>query len=149
LTACRRHFPASFHWQARIARTQEGSLRVLRRPFSSGFNKAKLDSIPLTLLAPVDVPPGTALSVTLSARINCSHDSHASGTARLWFNDAQAKGRFDINGATSDYYLLNGSALGTAQGSGPKRTIDIGVDKRVACPMRPFTSFGTWSTTLP
>ena len=55
---------------------------------SSGFNNAKLDSILLTLPAPVDVAPGSALSIRLSARITCSGKTHAfrhgQTVARRW-----------------------------------------------------------------
>ena len=118
---------------------------------SSGFNHARMDSIDLTLPASVDMPSGSILSLKLSVRITCSGKTHNSGTARLWFNDGQANSRFDatIGGTTSNYYLLNGSALGTTAGPGPKKTIDVFVDNKVACPGRPFKPFGTWSITLP
>lgn len=118
---------------------------------SSGFNNAKLHQIPLTLLAPVDVAPGTMLGLRLSVRITCSGKTHASGTARLWFNDPQASSRFDatIAGLTENYYLLSLAALGTAPGPGPKKTLDVPVGSSVRCPARPFTPFGTWTITLP
>ena len=118
---------------------------------SSGFNNAKRDSIPLTLIAPVDVSVGSSLSIKLSVRNTCSGTTHNSGTARLWFNDAQADSGFDatIGNANSDYFLRDGLALGTAEGSGPKKTVDVFVDSKAPCPTRPFTAFGTWSITLP
>jgi hypothetical protein len=52
---------------------------------SSGFNNARRASIPLDLVAPpAEVPPGTVLRLTLSARIACAARTHASGSARLW-----------------------------------------------------------------
>jgi hypothetical protein len=117
---------------------------------SSGFNNANLQSIPLTLSAPVNVA-GSNLSIKLSLRITCSGSTHTSGTARLWFNDTQANSGFGatIGGVTNNYYLLNGSALGTAPGPGPKSTDDTLVNSAQACPGRPFVEVGTWSITVP
>jgi hypothetical protein len=118
---------------------------------SSGFNNANLQSIPLTLSGPINAGSGSGLSIKLYVRITCSGSTHSSGTARLWFNDAQANSAFGatIGGGTNNYYLLNGSALGTAPGPGPKSTIDVLVNSSQACPGRPFTAVGTWSITLP
>jgi hypothetical protein len=118
---------------------------------SSGFNNASLQSIPLTLSAPINAGAGSSLSIKLSVRITCSGNTHTSGTARLWFNDGQAASGFGatIGGGTQNYYLLNGFALGTAAGPGPKSTIDVLVNSTQACPGRPFQTFGTWSITLP
>jgi hypothetical protein len=118
---------------------------------SSGFNNAILNTIPLTLFAPVDVLPGDALRVTVSVRRTCFGGGHNSGTARLWFNDGQANSRFDatIGDTTSGFFLLDGFALGPTPGPGPKKTIDVAVDSRDLCPTRPFKAFGTWGMTLP
>jgi len=121
---------------------------------SSGFNKAVQSSIPLTLSSPVGVPSGTVLSLKVFARITCSGRTHATGTARLWFNDAQARSRFGvtIDGVRTDDFLRKDFALGSTQGIGPKITIDKVLDSKIACSApggRTFTSFGTWSTTLP
>ena len=122
---------------------------------SSGFDNGRHSSIPLGLtVLPVDVPSGTVLSLKLSARITCTGSTHASGTARLWFNDPQAASRFDatIDDVTRDHALQNGFALGPAPGPGPRITIDKFLDNKVACSKeggRPFTSFGTWRITLP
>ncbi len=47
---------------------------------------------------------------------------------------------------TSDYFLLNGFTLGAAAGPGPKKTIDVFVDRLVGG--NPFKPFGTWSKTF-
>ena len=118
---------------------------------SSGFNNANLQSIPLTLSGPVNAGSGASLSIKLYVRITCSGSTHSSGTARFWFNDAQANSSFGatIGGGTNNYYLRNGSALATTPGPGPKSTIDVLVNSAQACPGRPFTTVGTWSVTLP
>ena len=87
---------------------------------SSGFNNAKLDSIPLSLPAAVGVAPGDTLSIKLLVRNACSGSGKNSGTARLWFNDAAADSRFDatIDAQNGDNYLLDGGALGTLGGRG-------------------------------
>lgn len=118
---------------------------------SSGFNNARLSSIPLSLPVPVDVEPGATLRIKVSARITCSGYTHASGASRLWFNDAQASSRFGgtIGGTAKSYYLVNHFALSTSAGSGPKQTADIFLDNKATCPGRQFTPFGTWHITLP
>jgi len=112
---------------------------------NSGFNNAVLDTIRLTLPAPVDLSAGP-LGIRLSVRISCTGRGHASGTARLWLNDAQANSRVQvtINGISQGYFLLDGFRLGTSPGSGPKSAIDAFVDSKTPCPGRPFQPFGTW-----
>ena len=121
-------------------------------PASSGFNNAKLNTIPLTLSAPPqELPSGTVLQIKLSARITCTGATHPSGSARLWFNDAQAASKFDatINGVNQAYYLRTASGLGNTQGAGPKTTIDVSLNSKEKCGGRTLTSVGTWSITLP
>jgi hypothetical protein len=119
---------------------------------SSGFNNARLSTIPFDFVPPFTPPVGVSrLEITVSARRTCFDGGHNSGTARLWFNDGQANSRFDAttDGTTADYFLQNGGALGTGAGSGPKKTADAAVTSSVPCPDRPFTPFGTWSIALP
>jgi hypothetical protein len=115
---------------------------------SSGFNNAVLRTINLALPSPVNVSAGDTLSIKLSVRIAVGVTGHRSGTARLWFNDAAANSRFGatIDGTPNDYFLLNGFAFGTATGPGPKKTIDVFVDRAVGG--NPFKPFGTWSKTF-
>lgn len=112
---------------------------------SSGFNNAKLATIPLTLFAPVTWPAGSTLGVKLYVRNTCSGSTHNSGTARLWYNDTAANSQFGatIGSASQTYFLLNGFTLGTAPGPGPMKTIDVAAGS----PCSPFKSFGVWSTT--
>jgi hypothetical protein len=118
---------------------------------SSGFNNAKLNTIPLTLFAPVEVPEDAILEITVSVRRTCFGGGHNSGTPRLWYNDSQANSRFGatIEDTTSDFFLRDGFALATTPGPGPKKTIDVPVDNKAPCPDRPFKPFGTWSIVLP
>ena len=90
---------------------------------SSGFNNAKLRTIDLELLAPVDVPADAELAIQLSVRRTCFGGGHASGTARLWFNDSQANSRFDatIDGTTSDFFLQDGFALAITRARAQRR----------------------------
>lgn len=115
---------------------------------SSGFNNAVLRTINLALSLPVNVSAGDTLSIKLSVRIAVGVAGHRSGTARLWFNDSAANSRFGatIGGATADYFLRDGFALGNAAGPGPKKTIDVFVDRAVGG--NPFKPFGTWSKTF-
>jgi hypothetical protein len=118
----------------------------------SGFNNAVLVLIPLVLNGSPEVPANAPLKIALSVRNTCSGLTHVSGTARLWFNDAQADSGFDatIMGITnSHYFLRSGSALGTAAGTGPTNTADVFVESKATCPTRPFSTFGSWSITLP
>ena len=113
---------------------------------SSGFNNAKLDSIPLSLPAAVGVAPGDTLSIKLLVRNACSGSGHNSGTARLWFNDAAANSRFDatVDDQGGDDYLLDGGVLGTSAGAGPKKTIDVSAGAKCSA----FKPFGTWTRTI-
>lgn len=103
-----------------------------------------LDTITLALSAPVKLCSGDILSIRLSVRV-ASTSGHVSGTARLWFNDAAANTRFGatVGGVTGDYFLLDGFALNVAVGTGPRRTIDVTVNRNVGG--NPFKPFGTWS----
>jgi len=117
-------------------------------PGSSGFNNAKLRAISLALLSAGTNPicSGDTLSITLSVRAGAT--GHRSGTARLWYNDSAANSRFDatIGGTTTTFYLLDGFVLGTSAGVGPKKTIDVFVDRQAGG--NPFKPFGTWSKTF-
>ena len=112
---------------------------------SSGFNNAILDTINMALPSPVTFQSGDTLSFRLSVRVAAT--GHRSGTARLWFNDAEANSRFSatVNATTSNYFLLNGFGLGSAAGPGPKKTIDVFVDRQGGNPFKPF---GTWNKTF-
>jgi hypothetical protein len=114
---------------------------------SSGFNNAKLRTIPLTLTSSANCCGGT-LSVRVSVRV-AADSGHRSGTARLWFNDAQANSNFiaTIETSANNYFLLDLSKLGTAAGLGPKKTIDVLVDRAVNG--NQYKAFGTWTITLP
>ena len=114
----------------------------------SGFGHAALRTIGLVLSStPVPFASGETLSIRLSVRIGAT--GHRSGTARLWYGDAQANSHFDatIDAVTSDYYLRDGFVLGTSAGPGPMKTIDVFADRLVGG--NPFKPFGTWSVTLP
>jgi hypothetical protein len=116
---------------------------------SSGFNNAVLRTINLALSGPADdVHPGDTLSISLSVRIAVGVSGHRSGTARLWLNDTAANSSFSatIGGTASDYFLLDSFTLGTSAGAGPKKTIDLFVDRAVGG--NPFKPFGTWSKTF-
>ncbi len=115
---------------------------------SSGFNNAVKRTIDLAFLESPTILPGDILSFRLSVRISTTVSGHRSGTARLWFNDAQAKSSFDatFGGENKDYYLLNGFGLGASAGPGPKKIIDVFVDKLKGG--NPFKPFGTWSITF-
>ncbi len=113
---------------------------------SSGFNNAKLNSIPLTLTVPVPIQSGDQLSIKLYVRNACSGSGKNSGAARLWYNDGAANSHFDatIDAIVNNYYLLDGFLLGLNPGLGPKKTIDIAAGSKCS----PFKLFGNWNTTL-
>jgi hypothetical protein len=115
---------------------------------SSGFNNAVLRTVNLALTAPVDVCPGDTLSLKLSVRIAANVAGHRSGTARLWFNDSAANSQFSttIGDTTTSNFLLDGFGLGSVAGSGPKKTIDVFVDRAVGG--NPFKPFGAWTKTF-
>ena len=117
---------------------------------SSGFNNAALRSIDLVLTSPLYLDPGEILSLKLSVRIATAVSGHRSGTARLWLNDAAANSRLTVtvDGAQVEFYLVGSSAATYSlqegeTGAGPRKTIDVFVDKAVGG--NPFKPFGTWS----
>jgi hypothetical protein len=112
----------------------------------SDFGHAILRSIDLALPNPAALS-GDTLSIRILVRIGAT--GHRSGTARLWYGDAQANSHFDatVNGVTADYFLRDGFALGTSAGPGPKKTIDVFADRLVGG--NPFKPFGIWSVKLP
>jgi predicted extracellular nuclease len=112
----------------------------------SGFHNTKLDSIPLDLPAAVGIAPGDTLSIKLLVRNACSGSGEDSGTARLWFNDTEADSHFDatIDDQEEDDYLLDGAALGSSPGPGPKKAADVSAGARCSA----FKPFGTWTRTL-
>lgn len=115
---------------------------------SSGFNNAKLRTIPLNPVSNASFCGGGTLSIRLSVRI-AADSGHRSGTSRLWYNDSQANSNFGATIASSSdsYFLQNLFALGTSVGPGPKKTVDVHVDR--AANGNPFKPFGTWTITIP
>jgi hypothetical protein len=116
---------------------------------SSGFNNAVQRTITMALSGgPVAFSSGDTLSFKLSVRIAVGVSGHRSGTARLWFNDSAANSRFatTISAVTADNFLLDGFVLGASAGPGPKKTIDVLVDRAVGG--NPFKPFGTWNKTF-
>lgn len=116
-------------------------------PGGSVSNNAVLRKINLALSGPVDICPGDALGFRLSVRVAAA-SGHTSGTARLWYDDATTNSLLGatIGGATNDYFLRFGFVLNTAAGPGPKRTIDVSVNRKVGG--NPFKPFGIWSITF-
>ena len=111
----------------------------------SGFNNAILRSVSMAQSQPIDYGPADTLGVRLSVRIAEGVSGHRSGTARLWFDDAAADGTFAavVNGVARTFHLRHGFVLDAAAGSGPKKTLDVRVDKAVGG--NPFRPFGTWT----
>ena len=127
-----------------------GSATLTNQPSgSSGFNNAKDRVLALALASPgtSGACPGDTLAIRLSVRV-AAVGGHRSGTARLWYNDAAASSRFDvtIGGVNSVLYLLNGFALGTGPGAGPRLSIDVFSDRAVGG--NPWKPFGTWTKTF-
>jgi hypothetical protein len=112
---------------------------------SSKFNNARLNSIPFDAFAPVSFPPGSTLSLKLYERNTCTGPTHHAGTARFWYNDSAANSNVGatIGGASSSYYLVDGSQLSTTVGAGPKKTIDVAA----GAPCSAYKLIGTWAIT--
>jgi hypothetical protein len=117
---------------------------------SSGFNNAKLRTIPLSLPSS-PITSGNTMSIEVFTRISCIGTSHNSGTARLWFNDAAANSRVNETGSPTLYLVMPGATLDLSPsvGTGPKKTKDVFVGARDLSCNGPFGSFGTWSGTVP
>jgi hypothetical protein len=129
---------------------------------SSGFNNATIDTIPISGLDTGDLPDNADLKIRISARKACDAPGHASGTARLWYggtasvknpasktNAADSGFALTIGAVRRQFYLLGKFELGTNPGSEKAKTIDLPLDSRSACPLRPFVPFGTWRTATP
>jgi hypothetical protein len=121
---------------------------------SSGFNNARLHTIPLEVVPAVDFASGDIVSLEISVRTACVGSGHSSGTARLWFNEPavdRGSGRnagsrvlLSIGGLPTDYFLR--ANLGLSATPGAARLF---VDRSAGARCSPFKSFATWSTTLP
>lgn len=113
---------------------------------SSGFNNAILRTVAIIQSQPASFLPGDQLSVKISVRAGPT--GHVSGYARLWYNDAAANSRFDLqlDGNPNTYYLLDGFVLGSTAGPGPKKTIDVLVNRNQNG--NAFQPFGTWVKTF-
>ena len=113
---------------------------------SSGFNNAILRTVAIIQSQPASFLPGDQLSVKISVRAGPT--GHVSGYARLWYNDAAANSRFDLqlDGNPNTYYLLDGFLLGSSAGPGPKKTIDVLVNRNQNG--NAFQPFGTWVKTF-
>jgi acyl dehydratase len=120
---------------------------------SSGFNNATLNTIPLTLIAPVSA--GDTLTVEVLVRNACWRSGKNSGSARLWYNgqpidsgptrDAGSRFHATIDSEPSqDYFLRGGATLSTTAG-----TSRLFVNTAAGAKCSPFASFGSWSTTVP
>ena len=122
---------------------------------SSGFNNAKLNSIPLTVSAFADITAGDTLSIKVFERNACAGSGKNSGTARLWFDGKavdtgatrDAGSRFDatvgIDQPSQDYFLRDGFQLDTTAGTSRKS-----IDKSAGARCSAFVEFGTWSLTF-
>jgi|GEM_PF-4686009 len=115
---------------------------------SSGFNNAHLRSIPIALDAASLAPSECAITFKVYARISAGSD-HRSGTARLWFNDAQANSRFDatIGGSAVPFYLVAPAQLSTSIGPGPRKYVDVFADR--AKNGNPFKLLGQFEGVVP
>jgi hypothetical protein len=100
------------------------------------------------------VVPGDQLSLELCARISCNAPGHASGTARLFYDDAVANSRLALtmDGTPKTFYLHAAAPqLSEAVGSG-RHTADVFLNSAVGgCPFpspRPFTLVKTFTMTV-
>lgn len=112
---------------------------------SGPFANATLVTVPFNTFSPVNFPNGSQLKIKVSARNACNGSFRNAGTARLWFNDAQANSRFDatIAANNSNYYLRNGFVLTPTVGVGPKQNITVQAGTQCSA----YKSFGTWTIT--
>jgi hypothetical protein len=115
---------------------------------SSGFNSALLQTVALGVTGSV-LPS----SITVSMRVSCGGSGHANGFARLWYNgraidtgaSRDAGSRVEIPGARSFLRAIDGDRVLRPDAGASRQFIDRLLDSSVACPGRPFTSFGTWA----
>ena len=112
---------------------------------SSGFNNAVKRTINTTLSSAPSYSAGEILAVRLSVRIAVGVAGHSSGTARLWYGDPVATSAMTalVNGAIQTYYLAANFNLTDTPGAGPRKYVDVLVNKAVGG--NPFKLFGTWT----
>ncbi len=105
-----------------------------------------MTTIPLGLDGPVELPPGSTVSIQLLVRNACSGSLQPTGTARLWFNGQVARSllKTKIDNVGTKFFLRGGFNLKTVAGPSERS-----LDAAVGAPCGPFVSFGTWSITLP
>jgi hypothetical protein len=125
--------------------TSEGYSAPVQVPAgSSGFNNAKLVTIPVTNYVGT---VGDPISITIWVRVACA-SGHVSGTARLWWNDTQANSRVNESPGFGTRSLKGAETLSDTVGSGPKMTKDVLV-KKTGCPGQAddanWKTFGTWT----
>jgi hypothetical protein len=117
---------------------------------SSGVSAALLRTIAIS--GSTAVVSGDQLSLELSARISCSAPGHASGTARLFYDDAIANSRLALTmGGTPETLYLHAATpqLSETVGAGPRQTADAFVNSAVACATpRPYTPIKTFTMTV-
>jgi hypothetical protein len=103
-------------------------------------------TIPLGLDGPVELPPGSTVSIKLLVRNSCSGSLPPMGTARLWFNGpiAQSFLKTKIDNVGAKFFLRGSFTLKPVPGS-----TEQSLDAAVGAPCGPFVSFGTWNITLP
>jgi hypothetical protein len=109
-----------------------------------------LNAIVLQSLAGVAFAPGDTLTFELLVRVAAS-SSHPSGTARLWYNDAQANSQIaapPCDPPIPSGYLRAGPGLtiGSSPGVGPRQSIDVTVNRANG---NPWKRFGIWTAAQP
>ena len=112
----------------------------------TGLGGAVMTVLPLALTGPVDLPPGSTVSIQLLVRNACHVSLQPTGTARLWFNGQIARSvlKTKIDNVSAKLFVRGFFKLKT--GAGPSELL---LDTAVGAPCGPFLPVGTWSITLP
>jgi len=125
-----------------LSNIASGDFEVRCSRLGCGSDTALLQTVPLTLFAPLEMPPAPEVAMTVAVRRTCADAGAQAGTPRLWYS---------VNGVQSRLEQAPGAVIPqrflTDPGGG--LSIDIPVDTTTPCPARPFTPFGTWHWTLP
>lgn len=81
--------------------------------------------------------------------VSCVGISRLSGTTRLYFNDAAADSRVNEPGAPTLHLVMPALDLSLSAGTGQKKSRDVFASGRDFSCNGPFTTFGTWTGTVP
>ena len=120
----------------------------------SGFNNARLVTIPLSAVPAGDFASGDVVALEILVRTACVGSRHASGSARVWFNgppidsgpsrNAGSRVLLNAGSVPTDFFLV--ASFGLSPTAGLSRLF---VDKPAGARCSVFKPVASWSMTIP